>query len=178
MLRSRYLILIIYLFLFSTISAQEKTEPYIGFLNLFENNYNIASKKTDIKLISKRSSRIEQTGLIDLKTYRFKAKDQIKGKKGFYLQFRLSVYKYKNQSQAIHAFKKFNIKEKKIEDYLRNKSPMIALLKDRNVYILDGSCLYSRINMDSLEGILIKILYKKKPGKNLYLKKICGGSFE
>lgn len=154
-------------------------EPCLNFLNSFQDQYHFKAEVVKGVEILKRPQRLSSNGLNGIVFYRFKAKKPITGKKRFYLQFRLSVYRYLDAEKARNSFVKSVLKQKNTVEYMRSKSPMLILMKGRGVYILDGSCQFARKNIDAIELKLINILYPDNlPENKAYLKRICGGFFQ
>jgi len=89
----------------------------------------------------------------------------------------LSSYRYDTAMQAKQVFKSYRMAILAEPEETRSKSPMLVLLSEHVIYILNGSCQFSKSNMTLIEDELEKaVLQGQIPQKGYSIKRHCGGA--
>lgn len=144
------------------------------------------SRDYEFSLLSFKGSALEHIplqvsniGLLRMVRRRFKSRKAVNESKGFFLRFDISSYQFSTSIKATEAFKHYQEEIEGTAQEMQSKAPMLALLRENMVFILNGSCQFSTKNLKKIEAKFTKIVFQDMHSPDSHvLKRHCGGSLE
>jgi len=156
--------------------AAEAAQPAEMFLAQCEKEYGISSVTTTASELDPASLRLAAAGLQRTAVHRLKSRQPVTPGSDTYLRLSLSVYIYEDEPSAAAAFAAFRETEINTEEMFRSKAPLLALRRAAEIYLLDGSCLYSAERLEAIQQALTGILFPAGPPvADQRLQRRCGG---
>ncbi|MBN2429948.1 MAG: hypothetical protein JXQ27_00660 [Acidobacteria bacterium] len=158
------------------VMGADPSGPVTGFLARFQKEYHVSSVTSTADHLEQDSLRLDAAGLQQATIHRLKSRRPVRPESNTHLRLALSVYVYEDATAAAAAFAEFRDTEVKTEEMLRSKAPLLALRRAAEIYLLDGSCMFSTKRMNAIQQELIRFLFPAEPPPaSQQLHRRCGG---